>query len=178
MWSRPFWASSNARARVSCRPADRDTGEKAKITGKAAPMLTRVRGVPLGRFRSWNRPDDETYDIVCQTYDIVCKTTMSQVLNQSYEIYDIVHNIRHRMSTDSTYDIVYDMHLRHRIRHELTDLRCRMFFLTYDIVYDMHYVTPTMMTSVRHRINSYVLCRTQHRTCDIVRTMLRTTQNI
>ncbi len=38
------------------------------------------------------------------------------------------------MSTDSTYDIVYDMHLRHRIQHELTNLLCRMFFWTYDIV--------------------------------------------
>ena len=77
MWPRPFWASSNARARVSCQPAHWDTGKKARITGKAAPMLTRVRGGAPSRFRSWNRPDDETYDIVGQTYDIVCSATMS-----------------------------------------------------------------------------------------------------
>ncbi len=87
------------------------------------------------------------------------------------------------MSTDRTYNIVYDMHLRHRIRHELTNPQCRMLSGTYDIVFDvnflrytisyvqptMSYVTPKMLTNVRHRIDSYVICRMYDVEYDIVR---------
>ena len=77
IWPGPFWASSNAQERVSCCPADWEAGKKAKITGKAAPMLTRTSGGAPGCFRRRNRPHDKTYDIVCHTYDIVCKPTIS-----------------------------------------------------------------------------------------------------
>ena len=76
-----------------------------------------------------------------------------------------------------TYDIVYDKHLRHRIRYTFSNVRHRRFWLTYDIVYDidfpeptisyvgrtMSYVAPTMLTNVR--------CRTCNIVCNIARTM-------
>ena len=92
MWPGPFWASSNAQERVSCCPADWEAKKRAKITGKAAPMLTLTSGGAPGCFRRRNRPHDKTYYIVCETYDIVRLRE------------DIRHRIRHGFSR--TNDIV------------------------------------------------------------------------
>jgi hypothetical protein len=82
------------------------------------------------------------------------KYTISYVFFTSHEIDTVVKSIRHRMSNTNTYDIVYDINLRHRTRHVYTNLRCRMLKVTYDVEYDIMVVglTSYVTSHVRRRM--------------------------
>jgi hypothetical protein len=111
------------------RLTERHKSNKRSI-GKPQPMLTRVGG------GAGSLPPP----VLAWCSNIRCrnKYTISYDIFILHAIYDVVINIRHRMPNTNTYDIVYDINLRHSIRHKSTNLLYCMLKVTYDIVYDLH----------------------------------------
>jgi hypothetical protein len=78
------------------------------------------------------------------------------------------------MSNTNTYDIVYDINLRHRIRHEHTNLRSRMLKVTYDIVCDLHLRKHTTSSDLRYRrLDLRCSKHIRHRRSNVVRNIAR-----
>jgi hypothetical protein len=112
-----------------------------RSVGKAQPMLTHVGGGGAGslppQVLAWcsNIQCRKKYTISYDIFILHARYTVVKIL--------LLKNMRHRMRNKNTYDIVYDIDLRHCIRHKSTNLRCRMLKVTYDIVYDLHFPKHT-----------------------------------